>query len=286
VPGPNAAAGTAPPKLALGSYGLRWTLRGGEAEANCQSLISATADLGLDLVQIADNVDLLKLDARQLRRLAKLADDAGVHVEVGMSSYRAADFRRMVRVARAFGSRHIRVISDDLVGLGQLLAQVKDDVTKWGGEVVVENYSPTRTTELLATIAAAGGWVGTCVDTANSIPAGEWPLDTLARLLPLAYYVHIKDFHFVPGPNAIGWALIGTPLGAGQQDVGAIVRQTAAAPRHPDLVLEHWLPWQGSAQATARAERAWLEEGLFVLLPLVANAGAPGLRPNNVNNSR
>lgn len=59
------------------------------------------------------------------------------------------------------------------------------------------------------------------------------------------------------------------------------MRQTAAAPRHPDLVLEHWLPWQG----TARAERAWLEEGLFVLLPLVVNAGAPGL-PDKVKNSR
>jgi sugar phosphate isomerase/epimerase len=268
----------AAPNLGLGSYGLRWTLREQDPETSCRRLISTTAELGLDLVQIADNVDLLRLDARQLRQLRRLADDAGVHVEVGMRSYRAGDFRRMLRVASAFGSRHIRVTSNDLGGLGQLLAKVKADATAWGGLVVVENYSPIRTTDLLATILAAGDWVGTCVDTANSIPSGEWPLETLKMMLPLASYVHIKDFHFVPGPNAIGWALIGTPLGTGQQDVEAIVRATAAAARHPDLVLEHWLPWQGTEPATAQAERAWLDHGLSVLRPLVTKAATPRRR--------
>ena len=94
-------------------------------------------------------------------------------------------------------------------------------------------------------------------------------METLDRLLPLAHYVHVKDFQFMPGPDSIGWTLTGTPLGTGQQDVEAIVLAAACAAHHPDLILEHWLPWQGTQRATSRAERAWLEQGLHALRPLV-----------------
>ncbi len=231
-----------PLRLGLGSYALRWTLREVDAVSSCQQLISTTRQLGLDLLQIADNVALLELNPHQRRELRLLADDAGVRVEVGTDSYRASDFRRMIRVAVAFDSRHIRLVGRDLPRLGQLLARVKDDVTAWGGKVVVENYPPVPNVDLLATLRAAGRWVGTCADTANSIPAGEWPMETLDRLLPLAYYVHVKDFQFMPGPDSIGWALTGTPLGTGQQDVEAIVLAATSAAHHPDLILEHWLP--------------------------------------------
>ena len=253
------------PRLGLGSYALRWTLRDEDPLSSCRLLISVTAELGLGLVQIADNVDLLELDARQRRELRAEADDAKVHIEVGTRSYRATDFRRMLRVAEAFDSQHIRVVGVDLRRLSALLVRVRADVSAWGGGVVVENYFPVRSSDLLATLSPFGDWVGTCADTANSIPAGEWPLDTLRNLLPDAHYVHIKDYKFVAGPNAIGWMLIGTPLGSGQQEVREIVRATAAAHHCPDLILEHWLPRMGSQRATTRAERAWLEQGLSVL---------------------
>jgi len=243
-------------------------LRDKHAFNSCRHLISVTSELGLSLVQIADNVALLELQANQRRELRAQADDADVHIEVGTRSYRAVDFRRMLRVAEAFDSRHLRVVGVDLPRLGALLASVEADVSTWGGRVVVENYFPVSSSELLATIAPFGNWVGTCADTANSIPAGEWPLDTLRQLLPYAHYVHIKDYKFVAGPNAIGWTLIGSPLGAGQQAVRAIVQAAAAAPHRPDLILEHWLPWMGSQRATSRAERDWVDHGLSVLRQL------------------
>jgi len=245
-------------------------LRDRDPLSSCRLLISTAAELGLDLLQIADNVALLELDRRQRRELRARADDARIHVEVGTRSYRAGDFRRMVRIADAFGSRHIRLVGVDPRRLGELLARVASDVAAWGGQVVVENYFPVRTPQLLETLLTAPYWVGTCADSANSIPAGEWPMETLSKLLPLALYVHIKDFRFLPGPDAIGWTLIGTPIGTGQQDVRAIVRATAAAAHHPDLILEHWLPWQGSQRATSRTERAWLEQGLALLRPLLS----------------
>jgi sugar phosphate isomerase/epimerase len=260
-----------PIRLGLGSYALRWTLRDQDPVKSCRQLITTTAELGLDLVQIADNVALLDLEVPQRRELKALAGDAGVSVEVGTRSYRAGDFRRMLRIADTFGSRHVRVVGVDLRRLEELLGRVKTDVAAWGGLVVVENYFPVRTANLLQVLGDVGDWVGTCADTANSIPAGEWPLETLAGLLPFAYYVHIKDYQFVPGPDAIGWTLIGTPLGTGQQEVGAIVQAAATAPHRPDLVIEHWLPWMGSQCATSRAERDWVERGVSMLRPLVSN---------------
>ena len=253
------------PRLALGSYALRWRLRDMDPLNSCRILISFAAQLGLSLLHIADNVDLLELDARQRRELRAEADDAKVHIEVGTRSYRASDFRHMIRVAKAFDSKHIRVVGTDLGRLAGLLARVSADVSAWGGGVVVENYSPVHSTDLLATIAPFKKWVSPCVDTANSIPSGEWPLETLGHLLPDAHYVHIKDYMFIPGPNAIGWTVIGTPLGTGQQKVREIVHSATAAPHRPDLVLEHWLPWMGGQRATVRAERDWIEHGLSVL---------------------
>lgn len=252
-------------RLGLGSYGLRWTVRDKAPAAACRLLISTAAELGLDLLQIADNVALLELDAPQRRAVKALADEAGVHLEVGLGTYAAADFRRMVRLAESFGSRHIRLVGKDPVRLAALLARIGSDVAKWGGGVVVENYFPVPTDRLLETLHGAPFFVGTCADTANSIPAGEWPSLTLKKLLPLASYVHIKDFHFVPGPDAIGWSLMGTPLGTGQQDVAGIVRATRAAPRHPDLIIEHWLPRARDRRTTSEAELDWLRRGVAML---------------------
>ena len=57
------------PRHGLGSYALRWTLHDKDPLSSCRILLSVTAELGLALVQIADNVDLLELDARQRREL-------------------------------------------------------------------------------------------------------------------------------------------------------------------------------------------------------------------------
>ena len=50
-----------PLRLGLGSS-LRWTLRDVEPAKSCRLLVTATAELGLDLVQIADNVALCELE--------------------------------------------------------------------------------------------------------------------------------------------------------------------------------------------------------------------------------
>ena len=75
----------------------------------------------------------------------------------------------------------------------------------WGGLVVVENYAPVRSADLLAVVTTGGDWVRTCVDTANSIASGEWPVETMSTLLPRADCVHIKDFRFVAGPDGVGY---------------------------------------------------------------------------------
>jgi sugar phosphate isomerase/epimerase len=224
-------------------------------------------------VQIVDNVDLLALDQRCAGELRRVADEVGVHVEIGTRSYRANDVRRLIRLAGLFDSQGIRVVGMDLRRLEALLARIDDVRKAWGGHVLVENYSPVRTDDLLQVIRTGSDWVRTCVDTANSIPTGEWPLETTSKLLPLADCVHIKDFRFDPGRDGIGFVLTGAPLGRGQQDLGAIVRAALAAETHPYFIQEQWLPWQGNQRKTLAVERKWLEEGLSVLQSAIADAG-------------
>jgi sugar phosphate isomerase/epimerase len=264
------------PRIGLGSYALRWAVHDLDAASACRVLCQTAGELGLELLQIADNVALLELDQARQRELRRAADDASLRIEVGTRSYRAADFRRMLRLADAVDSRTIRLVGDDSRLLARLLARVGGEAQSWGGRVIVENYFPVRSDELLTILKAAGDWVGTCVDTANSIPCGEWPLETLARLLPLADAVHLKDFRFESGRDGIGFLLTGAPIGRGQQDVRAIVQAAVATPHHPPLILEQWLPWQSSRRTTLRAERSWLELGVAALNAIVADVARTG----------
>ena len=101
-------------RVGLGIYALRWALRDHGAASSCRLLVQTARALGLDLVQIVDNVALLDLDRNRQREVRRAADDAGVHVEVGTRSYGAGDFRRLLRIAAMLDSRNVRVVGDDL----------------------------------------------------------------------------------------------------------------------------------------------------------------------------
>ena len=120
------------------------------------------------------------------------------------------------------------------------------------------NFPSRRVVELLDHV--ADDQVGVCLDVANSICAGEWPMETVRVLAQHTINLHLKDYVIQPDPYGVGFSIHGTPLGTGRTDIDAIL--DAVGRRDMSVIYEHWLPWPGSFKAAREAERDWTSKSV------------------------
>ena len=109
------------------------------------------------------------------------------------------------------------------------------------------------------------GLIGVCIDPANTVSLLEDPREVVELAAPFAVNMHVKDFAFSRSDGAIGFVLAGAPLGEGLLDYAHMLRHIRPSERGITQVVEHWLPWQGSEQATVEMELAWSRRSLAVM---------------------
>jgi len=109
--------------------------------------------------------------------------------------------------------------------------------------------------------------IGVCLDTANSLGAGEG-LDTVLRELgPLTVNLHIKDFHVTRVPHLMGFNVDGRPAGKGFLDVPRLLQQLAPFQRCETAVFELWTPPELRLEDTIAKEGDWAVQSLEFLKP-------------------
>ena len=115
---------------------------------------------------------------------------------------------------------------------------------------------------------AGSGRIGVCLDTANSLGAGEG-LDTVLREVgPLTVNLHIKDFQITRVPHLMGFTVEGRPAGSGQLDVPRLLTEFASFHRCETAVLELWTPPEAELERTIAKEESWAAQSLAYLKPL------------------
>lgn len=254
--------------LGMGSYSFRWSIgHKGLVPENPMThadLLDIAADLDLGLVQYADNIPFDDVSQEELIALRKKADDLGIELEIGTQSFNAQQVTKYIGIAQVLRAKILRValdgpdaevpipeLADEFVALLPLAESA-------GVRIAIENhfnYPAPRLVKLLEEINSPT--VGVCLDVANSICAGEWPMETVGTLAAHTINLHLKDYDIVPDPYGVGFRIQGTPLGQGRTDCNAVM---AAMPKGRDInvIMEHWLP-QEDDMATARAkELEWL----------------------------
>ena len=113
--------------------------------------------------------------------------------------------------------------------------------------------------------------IGVCLDTANSLGAGEGIEAVSTILAPFTVNLHIKDFHIERVPSMMGFTVTGRPAGAGFLDVPALLKKLAPLDRRPTAVLELWTPPESDIEATIAREALWAKQSMDYLKPLFAN---------------
>ena len=224
----------------------------------------------LGLLQIGDNLPLHEFSDTRLSRLAERAAGEGVQLEVGARRLSVERVTEYATIARRVGACLIRFVIDDadyhpspqdVVGVLRQCSPLLDGLT-----LGIENHDRFPAAVLRNIIESAGSErIGVCLDTANSLGAGEG-LETVVReLAPLTVNLHIKDFHIERVPHLMGFTVSGRPAGKGFLNLPALLQQLAPHGRCETAVLELWTPPESDLDSTIPKEAAWAGQSLAFL---------------------
>lgn len=270
---------TDPIRLGIGSYAYAWNL-GVPGYPPLQDpwdalrLLEQAGSLGVDVVQLADNVPLLSFDATVLDDLAGRSRELGLLLEIGVRGTEPERLERCLEIATVLDAGLVRTIlavdARESGGSGtsawaalaaaeREVAEVLPSYEARGVTLGFENYEKLPVERLRSFIDGfESPYIGVCLDPVNSFGWPEDPTRVVDTLAPVTVNVHVKDFRIVRRTHAMGFVLEGAPAGAGRLD---IPRLLAAVLRHRpggfSAIVETWPQDQGDVDSTASVERAW-----------------------------
>ncbi|RYH07703.1 sugar phosphate isomerase/epimerase [Tropicimonas sp. IMCC6043] len=258
-------------RLGLGSYAYRWNI-GIKDQVPAHPMtpfdvLEAAEKMGLDLIQYADNMPLEALSPEDLERLAAMAREKGITLEVGTQCFNAEQVSRYIEICKVISSKILRVALDaadaqiPVPELAEQLRPLVEDAKEAGIRIAIENhfnYPSPRMVELLKAVDDPA--LGICLDVANSICAKEWPEETIAMLAPYTINLHLKDYVIEPDPYGVGFRIRGVPLGTGRADIPWILDQLAHCDKDMSVLVEHWLPLGNSLEEAMAQEQPWLDQ--------------------------
>ena len=263
-------------QLGISSYTFGWAVgvRGHEPPQPLdeQGLLDKCRALGMKLLQIGDNLPLHTFDKARLDRLAARALREGVQLEVGARGLSLERIAEYADIARRLNAKLIRFVVHDPdfeVKTDAVFGVLRDSLPLLNGLTLgIENHDHIPAAELRGIIElVADERIGVCLDTANSLGAGEG-IDVVTDLLaPITVNLHVKDFYIERVPHLMGFTVTGRPAGSGFLNLQTLFQKLSRFRRCHTAVLELWTPPESNLQQTIAKESAWAVQGLEYLKP-------------------
>lgn len=257
-------------KIGISSWAYPWAVgvpgSAPDHPLTALDLVDRAAELGVDIVQIADNVPLHEQTEAELDALAIRAKKRHVEIEVGTLGLAPDHLRRYLRIAERLGSRIVRVVIDTPTHhpehdeIVRTLREVMVDFAQSRVHLLIENHDRFRAVTLRSLLEEVDNpWLGVCLDTVNSLGCLEVAETVFDVLHPWVRNVHLKDFSIGRIENRMGFTVTGTPAGQGHLDVRQLLAAVHALPHEATVILELWPSAEPTLDATIAKERAWAE---------------------------
>ncbi len=268
-------------KLGLSSYTYGWAVgvQGHEPAHRLDEngLLAHARYHGIRLLQIGDNLPLHTFDSARLDRLAKRAAENGVQLEIGARRLTIERVSEYAAIARRIGATLVRFVIDDaefFPSVDEVVATLRMAIPFLDGiTLCIENHDRFPAAVLRGMIEGAGSErIGVCLDTANSLGAGEGLATVIPILAPLVLNLHIKDFQIARVPYLMGFQITGCPAGRGMMDLPSLLHELAPFNRCKSAVLELWTPPEPQLADTISKESAWAVESLDYLRPFFSQS--------------
>lgn len=222
--------------------------------------------LGVDVVQVADNLPLSSLSVAEVRAFAERARELGLRVEVGTRGVDAENLKDYLSLADDLGSPLLRIViaqHGHEVTAAEAIAILKPFRASFeavGVRLAIENHERFSTDELITIVTELGtDWVGICLDTVNSFGALEGPAVVVDKLAPFTINLHVKDFAVRRAEHMMGFTIEGAPVGQGQLDVPWLVEALGGPERDISAIIELWTPPEKTVEETVQKEAEWAE---------------------------
>ena len=244
-------------RLGVGSYTWSWAVGNGTMSA--LDIIARAEAHGLDCVQLCNN-----LPFESLQNLSENLPETSLVLEMGTQGL--ANLANWLPLAERFGSPLLRFVIDlpehhpsaeeVIEALRPYLPRLEAQKTV----LAIENHDrfPARTlAQIVETLNSQ--WVGICLDTANSLGAGEGLETVLDVLSPYTVCLHLKDISIRRLPHLMGFHIEGAKPTEGMIDFAQILETVIAQGRCQSVILEQWPPDPACENEWAEAGIAWLK---------------------------
>ena len=239
-------------------------------------LIEKAAELGVNVVQVADNLPLDKFSETELLKIKNFADNLEVHIEVGSKKMTSENLAKYIEIAAFFKSPIVRFVIDGegfQPGLKEIHSIIKNAVPLLESNnivLVIENHDRFKASEFAEIVEKAGSkYVGICLDSVNSMGAGEGLETVIGKLAPLTVNLHVKEFSVKRVFHKMGFVIEGCPLGEGMLPVADLIQKVS--PRCQSAILEQWTPPEETIEKTIGKEARWAEQSIVYLKKILLN---------------
>jgi len=260
--------------LGLSSYAFTWAIGVPgypvETPMTPLQLLEKAAQLGVACVQIADNMPLHALSDGELSLLKNAADEKNIAVEVGMRGLLPDQLGIYMDLAVEFDSPILRVVIDaanfepSIADIIYRLHQTVPELEKRNLALVIENHDRFKAREFVEILQAVNSdRVGICLDSVNSMGAGEGVERVTETLGEYTLNLHIKEFIVTRIDHKMGFKIEGRPAGQGMLPLAWMLSKLN--PRCNSAILEQWVPPEASMADTIVKEDDWARQSITYL---------------------
>jgi sugar phosphate isomerase/epimerase len=132
--------------------------------------------------------------------------------------------------------------------------------------LALENHDRLKAIEYLEILDRIDNpYVGICLDTANSLGAGE-SLEWVAPILaPYTLNLHIKDIGITRLNHKQGFVVEGRVAGKGIVNIPEIIKAVSKSGKCMSCILEQWVPVEKDPQLTLLKEEIWAKKSIKYL---------------------
>jgi sugar phosphate isomerase/epimerase len=268
-------------RLGLGSYACAWAIgvpgyEQPQEPMDCFGLIRFADELGLRVVQIADNLPLHALSASEREKLCEEARRRDIALEVGTRGIKPELVRQYIDIARSFGSPILRVVVDSAGHhpepdeVVSLIREFLPDLEAARITLAIENHDRFKARALADIIKAVDSpLIGVCLDTVNSFGSLEGPEVVIDTLGPYVVNLHVKEFVVRRVSHNMGFVVTGVPAGQGMLDVPWLLGSLQRFGRTFNAIIESWPAPEATMAETVAKELDWARQSANYLRTLI-----------------
>jgi sugar phosphate isomerase/epimerase len=264
--------------LGISTYTYTWAIgvRGSvpAVPLHLTGILDKARELDVGLIQVADNLPLDRLDKNDLEAYYGMALDKGIRLEAGARGMTEPNLERYIEIAETIHSPILRFVIDGpdfKPDTRAILAIIKNALPVLQEKKIVlalENYERLKARDFAEIVNRIGSeFVGICLDSVNSLGAGEGLETVVEMLAPLTVNLHIKEFAIKRMSHMMGFRIDGLPAGEGMLNVPWLL--DCVSDRCQSAILELWTPPEQDLEDTIRKEDEWARKSIAYLKNII-----------------